>query len=250
MRHDFAEFLNNVRVRTWRDHLTVPVDTAALVDEALGHAVGLRDTVAESKLPTNERPTSCRSSTTSGNRWLRRTRVMKRVLPKRPRWHLPPVGDVLRAVSNRGSGTLRGTSFCAVGTCGGMSAERSNRCAFPSHLPTLESPPDTLTAGASHGRSQPVSHARDDGVTHPANRVARADPVRQPRAGGDLPRQDDRQGDVDSPGSRSPRASPAARGLRRPARHDARRRRAAALEELAMHFMQAPQPTDAIAPVP
>jgi hypothetical protein len=52
MRHDFTEFLDDVRARTWRDHLPVPADIAALVDEALGHAVGLRDTLAESQLPT------------------------------------------------------------------------------------------------------------------------------------------------------------------------------------------------------
>jgi hypothetical protein len=52
MRHDFTEFMDELRVRTWRDHLPVAADTAALVDEALGHAVGLRDTLAGIGLPT------------------------------------------------------------------------------------------------------------------------------------------------------------------------------------------------------
>lgn len=52
MRHDFTEFRDEVRVRTWRDHLPAQADTSVLVDEALGHAVGLRDALAESRLPT------------------------------------------------------------------------------------------------------------------------------------------------------------------------------------------------------
>jgi hypothetical protein len=52
MRHDLTEFRDEVRVRTWRDHLPAQADTSVLVDEALGHAVGLRDALAESRLPT------------------------------------------------------------------------------------------------------------------------------------------------------------------------------------------------------
>jgi len=53
MRHDFTEFLDEVRVRTWRDHLPARPGSTVLVDEALGHAVALRDTLAESRLPTD-----------------------------------------------------------------------------------------------------------------------------------------------------------------------------------------------------
>jgi hypothetical protein len=52
MRHDFTEFLDAARIRRWRDHVPAHADMAVLVDEALGHAVGLRDELAESGLPT------------------------------------------------------------------------------------------------------------------------------------------------------------------------------------------------------
>jgi hypothetical protein len=48
MRHDFTEFLDPLRIRRWRDHVPAHADTAVLMDEALGHAVGLRDELAAS----------------------------------------------------------------------------------------------------------------------------------------------------------------------------------------------------------
>jgi hypothetical protein len=52
MRHDFTEFHDAVRIRRWENHVPAHADTAVLVDEALGHAVGLRDTLSGSGLPT------------------------------------------------------------------------------------------------------------------------------------------------------------------------------------------------------
>jgi hypothetical protein len=52
MRHDFTEFLDPLRIRRWRDHVPAHADTAVLMDEALGHAVGLRDELAGSGQPT------------------------------------------------------------------------------------------------------------------------------------------------------------------------------------------------------
>ena len=47
LRHDFTEFSDEQRVHLWRQHVADDADLAILIDEALGHAVGLRDFLAE-----------------------------------------------------------------------------------------------------------------------------------------------------------------------------------------------------------
>jgi hypothetical protein len=43
VRDDFSEFSDDRRVNGWRDHLPSDADLEVLLDEALGHAVRLRD---------------------------------------------------------------------------------------------------------------------------------------------------------------------------------------------------------------
>jgi hypothetical protein len=45
VRHDFSEFGDDRRVIQWRVHVSNDASPEVLLDEALGHAVGLRDTL-------------------------------------------------------------------------------------------------------------------------------------------------------------------------------------------------------------
>jgi hypothetical protein len=46
-RIDFSEYAAEHRVLHWKEFVAADADTDALVDEAIGHAVGLRDTLYE-----------------------------------------------------------------------------------------------------------------------------------------------------------------------------------------------------------